>query len=63
MTRRALAQLAAGATALGGQAPAQTPATPEQELAAAREQARANAQRIASVKLPMSTEPATRFKA
>ena len=51
--------LAAAAAVHGA---AQTPSEDE-DLKAAREQARNNAQQIAKVALPMATEPAFRFKA
>jgi hypothetical protein len=60
-----LAQIltAAAATAAVEAAP-QTPApAADEELRSARADLRANAQRIAQVKLPMSAEPAFRFKA
>ncbi len=51
----------AAAAAVHGAA-AQTPSEDE-DLKAAREQARNNAQQIAKVALPMATESAFRFKA
>jgi len=45
---------------------AQTPAaqtTPDDELKAARDQNRQNAEQLAKFPLPMATEPATHFKA
>jgi len=66
MTRREI--LLASPAALLAQAPPQTtqpppiPQTPEAELQAAREQQRRNAEQLSAVKLPMSTEPACRFR-
>jgi hypothetical protein len=51
------------ATAAGNGVAAQTPSAEDEDLKAAREQARNNAQQIAKVVLPMATEPAFRFKA
>jgi hypothetical protein len=66
VTRRKLAQIltaAAAATATVEALP-QTPApAADEELRSARADLRANALRIAQVKLPMSAEPAFRFKA
>jgi hypothetical protein len=69
LTRRRLGALLATAGAatqvVGAQAPAPQPARAEgdADLEAARQQARNNAQLIGRVKLPMTTEPAFRFKA
>lgn len=63
ITRRALGSLMAAVAASAQQAPAPLPSSPEEELAAARNTAKANFDQIAKVKLPMSTEPATHFKA
>ncbi|MEP7353719.1 MAG: hypothetical protein ABI824_10850 [Acidobacteriota bacterium] len=63
LSRRQLAQSLtaisiAGTAGLSAQVPAAT-----QELDRVRASARAAAQRVARVNLPMSTEPATQFKA
>lgn len=59
ITRRTLA-----AAVLAAPAAAQpAPAAPEEELKAARENLRRNAQALAKVKLPVETEPAFQFKA
>jgi len=59
--------LAAGSVPLLAQAQQQTPPpipkNPEEELAAAREAQRRNADAMSKVALPMSTEPAVHFKA
>jgi hypothetical protein len=65
VTRRKLSKiLTAGAAAAAAVKPAPQTAPPaeNQDLRAAREELRANALRIALVKLPMSTEPAFQFK-
>jgi len=43
--------------------PASPPLTPDDELKAARESNRQNSEQLAKFPLPMSTEPAARFKA
>lgn len=63
LTRRQLAASLAGS----GAAYAQTitpplPKNPDEELKAAREDCRSNAEQIAKVELAMSTEPAFLFK-
>jgi hypothetical protein len=65
ITRRKLAGALVAPVALAAQAPAPPPIprTPEEELAAVREQNRRNAQALDSFKLPMETEPAFQFKA
>jgi len=68
ITRRKLAGLLGAATAAvtaQAQSPQPTPqpAAAVDEVAAAREQAKRNAEQIARVKLPMSTEPAATFRA
>jgi hypothetical protein len=64
ITRRSLAGVVAGASLLA-QSPAvpPIPSTPEEELTAARNGLKANADQLAKVPLPMSTEPAAHFKA
>ena len=44
-------------------APASPPLSPDDELKAARESNRQNSEQLAKFPLPMSTEPAARFKA
>jgi hypothetical protein len=63
LTRRSFAALA-GAAGLLGQTPPPPPLpkNPEEELKAARETAIKNAEQLAKVELPMSTEPAFHFK-
>ena len=65
ITRRNLAALALALPASAQQQPAAPPipATPEEELKAARESIRANSGQLSKVKLPMAAEPATHFKA
>ena len=65
MTRRNLAALAlALPTSAQQRNPAPPiPATPDEELRSAREGLRANAEQLSKVKLPIATEPATRFQA
>jgi hypothetical protein len=55
--------IATGLPAAGQQAaaPPPIPSTPEEELAAARAQARSNAEQIAKVKLTTAVEPAAHF--
>lgn len=62
ITRRNLVMIAAALPA-AGQQPAAAPATPDDELKSARQNFRSAAEQLAKVKLPMATEPATRFKA
>lgn len=63
ITRRSLAGLVASASMLA-QAPAPPiPSTPDEELAAARNALKSNADLLSKVPLPMSTEPATHFLA
>ncbi len=62
ITRRNLAALALALPG-GAQQSAPLPSTPDEELAAAKEQFRSSADQLAKVPLPMATEPATRFKA
>jgi hypothetical protein len=65
VTRRKLGALLATASASAQITTAQSPARAEgdADLETARQQARNNAQLIGRVKLPMTTEPAFRFKA
>ena len=59
VTRRTLV-----ANVLAAPAVAQTaPATPDEELKAARENVRRNIEALAKVKVPVETEPAFQFKA
>jgi hypothetical protein len=58
LTRRELAALAAAAPALP-----QAAASAEEELKAAREQNRRNAEALARFPVPADTEPAFQFKA
>ena len=60
ITRRSLVALAA-AMPLAAQAPT-IPSTADEELKAVQAQNRANAALLDKVTLPMSTEPAARFK-
>jgi hypothetical protein len=53
----------AGAAVVQQAGAAQAPAPADADLQSARDQMRANAERIAKVKLPMATEPAFHFKA
>jgi hypothetical protein len=62
ITRRALAATLTSAAALAQTQPA-TPATPDQELQAARGRVKANSEALAKQEVPMSTEPAFQFKA
>jgi len=64
VTRRELAVLLASAAAVSNSAQTSAPAprSPEQELDAAREQSKRMAAQLASVKLPMETEPDFIFK-
>ena len=64
ITRRAWAVIAGSAAAFGQAAvPGAAPAPTDDELRVARERLRQNAEQMAKVKLPMSTEPAVHFKA
>jgi len=71
-TRREIAMALSGSAALLAQAPApplaQNPApnprlSPDDELKAARDSIHQNSEQLAKFPLPMSTEPAARFKA
>ena len=61
LTRRQLAAAALAPVAAAQTAPA--PSGPEQELQAARDTVRRNAEALAKCKLPPETEPAFQFKA
>jgi len=61
LTRRKLA--AAALTAAAGNALPQTPATPDDDLKAARERLQATSAALAQQAVPMSTEPAFQFRA
>ena len=68
VTRRKLAGIiAASAAAVRSAAqapqPPALPTNPEEELVAARQQARRFAEQISRVKLPIETEPAAHFRA
>ncbi len=60
-TRRELAGLIAATPAAVAQS--QAPATPDEELKAARDRIRSNGAALAKGQVPMSTEPAFQFKA
>lgn len=63
INRRKIMSLLA-ATGVGSRiAIAQAPANPDAELQAARQNRLRDAQRVAMVKLPLTTEPAFRFRA
>jgi hypothetical protein len=67
-TRREIATALSASAVLPGQTPAppaaQNPAlSPDDELKAARDTNRQNSEQLAKFPLPMSAEPATRFKA
>ena len=65
ISRRTLVALAVALPA-AAQQPAEvppTPATPGEELKAARAQHLANAEQLSKASLPMSAEPAVHFKA
>ena len=62
-TRREIATALSASTVLLAQAPAQPlPQSADEELKAARESNRQNSEQLAKFPLPMSTEPAARFK-
>ena len=64
VTRRKLAAVVlVPATAALAQNPPPVPATPDQELTAARERSRQVAAALAEQTVPMTTEPAFSFKA
>jgi hypothetical protein len=62
LTRRQLATALTSAAALA-QTPSGPPATPEDELKAARDRVQANGAALASQEVPVATEPAFQFKA
>ena len=62
LTRRQLATALTAAAALA-QTPSGPPATPEDELKAARDRFQANGAALASREVPVATEPAFQFKA
>jgi hypothetical protein len=61
-TRRNLPATLLGTAAAVAQTPAPLPATAEEELKAAREQVKRNAETLAKHAMPMATEPAFQFK-
>lgn len=64
LTRREIATALSVSAVLRAQtAPPPLPQNPEEELKAARDSIRQNSEQLAKFPLPMSTEPATRFKA
>jgi hypothetical protein len=68
LTRREIATVLSTSAVLLAQAPApplpqNPPLSPDDELKAARDSNRQNSEQLAKFPLPMSTEPATRFKA
>ena len=67
LTRREIAAALSASAVLLGQAPAPpvppNPLSPDDELKAARDSIRQNSEQLAKFPLPMSTEPAVRFKA
>jgi hypothetical protein len=63
-TRREIATALSTSAALLAQTPSPPlPQNPDDELKAARESNRQNSEQLAKFPLPMSTEPAARFKA
>jgi hypothetical protein len=62
LTRRQLATALTSAAALA-QAPSGPPATPVEELKAARDRVKANGAALAKQEVPVATEPAFQFKA
>jgi hypothetical protein len=67
LTRREIATALSASAVLLGQTPAppvpQNALSPDDELKAARDSIRQNSEQLAKFPLPMTTEPATRFKA
>ncbi len=65
ITRRTLLAAAAATRAAAAQtaAPPAIPSTPEEEVTSARASIRSNIEQLDKTALPMSTEPATQFKA
>ena len=62
LTRRQLATALTSAAALA-QTPSGPPATPEEELKAARDRLKAGGAELEKQEVPMATEPAFHFKA
>jgi hypothetical protein len=62
LTRRQLATALTSAAALA-QTPSGPPATPEEELKAARDRAQSNGAALAKLEVPVAVEPAFQFKA
>ncbi|MGA2269244.1 MAG: hypothetical protein ABSH44_12315 [Bryobacteraceae bacterium] len=62
LTRRQLAAALTSAAALA-QTPSPPPATPDEELKAARDRVKANGTALARQEVPMAAEPAFQFKA
>jgi hypothetical protein len=62
LTRRQLATALTSAAALA-QTPSGPPATPEEELRAARDRVQANGAVLARQEVPVAVEPAFQFKA
>jgi hypothetical protein len=60
LTRREIATVIASAAVLSSQP---LPQNPDEELKAAKDLVQQNLQQLAKVQLPMSTEPASHFKA
>lgn len=64
LTRRELAAALSSSAVLLAQAPnAPLPSNPEEELKVAKDLLRGNLQQVGRYEIPMSTEPATHFKA
>jgi len=64
LTRRDLGAVLSASAVLMAQTPNQPlPSNPDEEMKAAREALTQNSQQLAKFELPMSTEPATLFKA
>jgi hypothetical protein len=62
LTRRQLATALTSAAALA-QTPSGPPATPDEELKAARDRVQVSGAALAKQEVPMATEPAFQFKA
>lgn len=64
LTRRELGAVLSASAALMAQNPnPPIPSNPDEELKAAKEALAQNSQQLAKFEIPMSTEPATHFKA
>jgi hypothetical protein len=63
ITRRRLGMAVIAPAALAAQTPAPIPSTAEEELAAARQQNKLNAQALDKFRVAMAVEPAFQFKA